>query len=682
MHEKPQTPADIYIFPFRQHCFVLDVPNSFAFELLAPHGGADLPPGGQVATSHHGHRPPLPEIESLSEHEWRDLRARGLFVADRIPDSLPPDIAVGNTAIVELSATHRCSLRCRYCYSPHTQEERKTPLDMPLEVIDAALEWALRSFSDGFPQLHVSAGVTGEGLLATKAYEHIVTRIRGLRKETEKSITCAIGPSNLTLGLQPKSRQWLCGPEAPIGAVSFDGPRHIHDAMRRFPDGSGSYDVVVEAFQKLREAGTILQMNGVVTGETPNVTDMFLHMVGLGATSIAFRPVRARPEEPFAINEHTIEAVKQGQTAFVDFLFSQDDEHLLTYLLPIWGLNDRLCRFFSRIAYRHRILYRCRAGKDNICVDTDGSIYACPGMVGIPELRMGSIFTGIDEAARKLYFEDLLVTRKEPCKNCWARYLCGGGCYHCAYLVNGCVEIPDPYDCELTKHMIRLAVYMVNRLTSERERVYHALPHPVERVVSPHVVVACPSTTSPPDFESMASAWRSPYPLVLRSARQMKRRLWGGREDISGEIHLQWDAHRLYFYAEICGSYPHSRVNDELVDLYLADREEVERDSLAQYWKGLAPFHVIRFHRARQFATVTSRRGSGKESETNRECVASVKLVSDRTVIRAAIPWQELVQLAPGQREIAVNAILCPEGAYQDGMNWVSDSGLGVLRLL
>ena len=44
-----------------------------------------------------------------------------------------------------------------------------------------------------------------------------------------------------------KYKQWLSV------SISIDGNKELHDACRKFPDGSGSYDIVVKAIKDWRE---------------------------------------------------------------------------------------------------------------------------------------------------------------------------------------------------------------------------------------------------------------------------------------------------------------------------------------------------------------------------------------------------------------------------------------------
>ena len=35
-----------------------------------------------------------------------------------------------------------------------------------------------------------------------------------------------------------------------------------------------------------------------------------------------------------------------------------------------------------------------------------------------------------DQQARQQVLDSKFVDKNKPCSDCWARYLCGGGCYH------------------------------------------------------------------------------------------------------------------------------------------------------------------------------------------------------------------------------------------------------------
>lgn len=57
------------------------------------------------------------------------------------------------------------------------------------------------------------------------------------------------------------------------------------------------------------------------------------------------------------------------------------------------------------------------------------------------------------------------------CANCYARYFCGGNCYHENLETNGDIFIPRLTNCELIKKKIAASIYIYDNLEKE-ERSY------------------------------------------------------------------------------------------------------------------------------------------------------------------------------------------------------------------
>jgi uncharacterized protein len=74
--------------------------------------------------------------------------------------------------------------------------------------------------------------------------------------------------------------------------------------------------------------------------------------------------------------------------------------------------------------------YPCGAGAGYLGVAAGGALSACHRFVGDEAGHMGSLDTGIDTDLRATWLRERHVHRQEPCRSCWARYLCGGGCHH------------------------------------------------------------------------------------------------------------------------------------------------------------------------------------------------------------------------------------------------------------
>ena len=74
--------------------------------------------------------------------------------------------------------------------------------------------------------------------------------------------------------------------------------------------------------------------------------------------------------------------------------------------------------------------YPCGAGAGYLGVSAEGELAACHRFVGDEAGALGSLAAGLDHQGRAEWLAGRHVHRQEPCRSCWARYLCGGGCHH------------------------------------------------------------------------------------------------------------------------------------------------------------------------------------------------------------------------------------------------------------
>ena len=73
--------------------------------------------------------------------------------------------------------------------------------------------------------------------------------------------------------------------------------------------------------------------------------------------------------------------------------------------------------------------YPCGAGAGYLGVSADGELSACHRFVGDEDGAMGSLAGGVNKTRQAEWLAERHVHRQEPCRSCWARYLCGGGCH-------------------------------------------------------------------------------------------------------------------------------------------------------------------------------------------------------------------------------------------------------------
>ena len=307
---------------------------------------------------------------------------------------------------------------CGYCYAGQGQfggKARAMDLEIAFASVDRLLEYTPIRGTRSF-------GVHGRRTLSgaqTPAQTTIYAAEKA--KRTERGIGFSL-TTNATL-LTEEDAQLLA--EYPFAVtVSLDGPPTLQDRQRPLRSGAPSSARVENGISKLL-ARRPRQLTGriTVTAETGPLRPVLDYVLSQGFDSAGFAPVVASPlgkteVAGLHIAEYTAELITCGRHALEE---AKAGRH--------YGFSN----FHVAMSELHRGSARahpCGAGAAYLSVDADGDLFACHRLVGDTAFRFGNITDGTDDRARLEYLTRHAVDTQEPCRTCWARYLCGGGCYH------------------------------------------------------------------------------------------------------------------------------------------------------------------------------------------------------------------------------------------------------------
>jgi uncharacterized protein len=111
--------------------------------------------------------------------------------------------------------------------------------------------------------------------------------------------------------------------------------------------------------------------------------------------------------------------------------------------------------YFMALDEQVRSENHCGSGKSLLSLDARNKIYACPLDVGIKNEVVGEL-TSIEDS--KLEALQPTLIEKNNCGNCWARYLCGGGCMFTHRAITGNKHKKHVSFCERTRYFISLTL--------------------------------------------------------------------------------------------------------------------------------------------------------------------------------------------------------------------------------
>ena len=379
------------------------------------------------------------EAEDLIE-ELRGARAIVPGGSEPEPLANPPADFPLQTLVLNL--TNQCNLSCQYCYE-FGEDKVATPEGKPkfmdLETAKASVDFLLAQ-SAGRKAVHITF-FGGETLMNFALLQQVVGYANEQAAAQGRAVDFSL-TTNATL-LTPAIIDYLS--ENRIGVtVSMDGPADLHDKLRVFSNGQGSYAMVEPRVRALIAGHRTRPITARVT-LTSGVTDVvriFRHLKqDLGFQEVGFAPVTTSSNRLYAIGERGMDGVLEQ--------FHQLADEYLEYALRgemhgFSNVSDTIAELYQGVNKSHP----CGAGLGLMGVGPSGDIAPCHRFVDSDAHALGNLKTGVDREKQSAFLARGNINRKYDCHTCWARPLCAGGCHHEAFVRYGDTGHPNLHYCD------------------------------------------------------------------------------------------------------------------------------------------------------------------------------------------------------------------------------------------
>ena len=301
-----------------------------------------------------------------------------------------------------LHVTSRCNMRCSGCYSQsnHTVSEQDY-----LGFSEIAL------IADKLKAANVSTVVISGGEPFLR--EDIIQIINYLKKTAMiNRVTC------ITNGLATPELYFEAGKSLDCLSFSLDGFCFEHSTLRK-----GSFDRIIALIPKLKQAGV-------------NVSVIFtLHKQNYKCIP-QMRELASSLNIGYNFSIFTVP--HSNETEYLE-LNSEDIDYIITH-----GILHNTIISDSPLDGTLGCKTCCGAGKTLISIMSDGSIMPCH-MFFEKQFSLGNALTDdishLLSKSNRPFFD---LDRKEKCRSCEYKYICGGGCLFRSYVSTGKLEGTDP----------------------------------------------------------------------------------------------------------------------------------------------------------------------------------------------------------------------------------------------
>lgn len=350
-----------------------------------------------------------------------------------------------DTVILPISG--KCNLRCSYCFasdnndkfnfSSISKEEAKDIIDYLL--VKKNLKTIYISFFGGEPLLRLD--------IINFVIDYIKENFND--RDIKYSIT-----TNGTI-LNGRILETIKNNNIPL-LISLDGPKELN-IHRKFSNGKNSFDKIIDNISVLKENNVDVNLRATMANDNLNIVETHKFFENLG---MPFKIIYAHE----ALNSDYIYSNFNDKLNVIKEQYNELISYYLEFVkrgekINCLSITDKL----TKLLYRSKNHYACTGGRSLFSITSDGELYSCEHLSGLPEYSVGNIKNDIDKEKVKS-IQSTNVESIEDCSVCWLRYFCSGGCFANNLSATNNVRKPEKSKCELIKSEYKFIMVLYNEI--------------------------------------------------------------------------------------------------------------------------------------------------------------------------------------------------------------------------
>lgn len=342
--------------------------------------------------------------------------------------------------------SNNCNLRCKYCYASggaYLQDRGK----MDKKIIDACIAFISKNFC--FSKDIYITFFGGEPLLYPKAIQYFIERTKTVFPDIKFHYSLTTNGTIFNDSIYSLLKENKIDFQ-----ISLDGDKIHQDGLRVTKSLKGSYDTIIKNLGKFKIFTDRFAFRATITPKNLILSNIYTHFKNLGAKKMHFEILSTFKDDPLYFKIEDIENYKI-QLNKLAYLYYED---FLNDETPIDITN--FTRIFKSLHYGTKKNKFCGAFTNLIAINFKGEIYPCHRYVGMKNYRTGDISQKFKFPMPKELFE---IEKHPSCKKCFARNLCGGGCYNNSIYSNP-EELFASAHCHGYRHTALLAIWLYANL--------------------------------------------------------------------------------------------------------------------------------------------------------------------------------------------------------------------------
>jgi len=365
-------------------------------------------------------------------------------------------IDLTNISSFSLYISEDCNLNCKYCWNLGGRFQRNNGRLFSNDLIEYFTDLLKENKND---QISIDF-FGGEPLLNFDLIKNLINR--NIKINKNKKINYIL-TTNGTLYSKEVSKFLK---ESNVDIIfSLDGPEDYHNKYRKYKNNLGSFSDVIKG----------IDIYNNIYGHKPTIRPTWTFDKKFTLKKIYewfekndFKLIEFEPNFRFFnkfINEKDINEVINQKKDFLNYIFNNIK----------YNLNNKKKRnvyytwikFISRILTKKNIFGCSLFKRDDICIGANGDLFFC---LALPykEYKLGNLKNSekiLNISNYSFIYKN--VDQRDKCKFCWAKYICGGGCYGTNYQLSGDPLKPSDKYCLFQKKLFEVDLYFILKMKVE-----------------------------------------------------------------------------------------------------------------------------------------------------------------------------------------------------------------------
>ncbi len=412
----------------------------------------------------------LQEIQRFQDGTHPDLTAESR--QDSFLQSMRP-----HTFNVYLSQS--CNMSCRYCFNQGGTFGNNPSL-MSVQTAEETLAFFTNIVRSGEHEKISVNLFGGEPLLAPKAVYTLARGLQDLNHQQNDTKINLILSTNGTIYNKKIFDIFAERPDRCTVVCSLDAFREVHDRNRPFKNTKkgSSYDAVLKNLKRMMREKIPYSVTCIV----PYPYDFIpaaerLHSLGLEWVEIKQlnHHIYGRGELP-EVFDREFDLWRDRYIAYSDYYIEylgkeNPVKHVDRYVI--------FREYANKLGGRSQLksTLGCGVGDTKTGISSQGKIFPCEAFLGQESFELGSVKDGFDRDACAGFEEWLLSNGQyridhKRCRNCFAKLVCGGGCYAESLDKSGKLEPGDEPFCRYARETVKINLYYISQMKKRRPEIF------------------------------------------------------------------------------------------------------------------------------------------------------------------------------------------------------------------